>query len=221
MHKIINNLLFIQDEIKLKINKLNLINYQPNIIAVSKTFPMKDILPLINHGHLHFGENKVQEAIEKWTSIKKDFEHIKLHMIGKLQSNKVKYVVPIFDYIHSVDNLKLAEVISKEQIKNKKKLKLFIQINIGNEEQKSGITIDRLIPFYNKCTKDLDLNVIGLMCLPPNDSDPSVYFSKIKELAKLVNLKETSMGMSNDYLEAIDQKSTFLRIGSKIFGSRN
>ena len=182
---------------------------------------MQDILPLINHGHIHFGENKVQEAIEKWTNLKNDFKHLKLHMVGKLQTNKVKYAVPLFDYIHSVDNIKLAEKISKEQIKNNKKMKLFIQINIGNENQKSGILIDQLDNFYNKCTNDLGLNVIGLMCLPPNDNKSQIYFSKMKELVRKLQLKDISMGMSNDYLEAINYQSTYLRIGSKIFGERN
>ena len=184
MHNIVNNLLSIQNELKIKIKKLNFENYNPIIVAVSKTFTIKDILPLINHGHLHFGENKVQESIEKWSSIKSDFKDIKLHMIGKLQTNKVKYVVPLFDYIHSVDSLKLAEKISQQQVKNNKIMKLFIQINIGNENQKSGILIDQLDNFYNKCTNDLGLNIIGLMCLPPNDSKSQIYFSKMKELAK-------------------------------------
>ena len=221
MHNIVNNLLSIQSEIKLKINELNFKNYQPNIVAVSKTFSMQDILPLINHGHIHFGENKVQEAIEKWTNLKNDFKHLKLHMVGKLQTNKVKYVVPLFDYIHSVDNIKLAEKISKEQIKNNKKMKLFIQINIGNEDQKTGISEDRLENFFNICTKELDLNVIGIMCLPPNDNQSSKYFSKMIQLIKKIKLKETSMGMSNDYLEAVSYQSTYLRIGSRIFGERN
>jgi len=221
MHNIVNNLLSIQNKLKIKIKKLNFENYNPNIVAVSKTFTIKDILPLINHGHLHFGENKVQESIEKWTSIKSDFKNIKLHMIGKLQTNKVKYVVPLFDYIHSVDSLKLAEKISQQQVKNNKIIKLFIQINIGNESQKNGILIDELDKFYNKCTNDLGLNVIGLMCLPPNDNKSQIYFSKMKELAVKLNLKDISMGMSNDYLEAINYQSTYLRIGSKIFGERN
>ena len=212
MHNIVNNLLSIQSEIKLKINELNFKNYQPNIVAVSKTFSMQDILPLINHGHIHFGENKVQEAIEKWTNLKNDFKHLKLHMVGKLQTNKVKYVVPLFDYIHSVDNIKLAEKISKEQIKNNKKMKLFIQINIGNEDQKTGISEDRLENFFN---------IIGIMCLPPNDNQSSKYFSKMIQLIKKIKLKEISMGMSNDYLDAVSYQSTYLRIGSKIFGERN
>ena len=221
MHNIVNNLLSIQNELKIKIKKLNFENYNPNIVAVSKTFTIKDILPLINHGHLHFGENKVQESIEKWTSIKSDFKDIKLHMIGKLQTNKVKYVVPLFDYIHSVDSFKLAEKISQQQVKNNKIMKLFIQINIGNENQKNGILIDELDKFYNKCTNDLGLNVIGLMCLPPNNDKSSIYFSKMQILSEKVNLKEISMGMSSDYINAIEYRSTFLRIGSKIFGDRN
>tara|TARA_B100000700_G_scaffold203688_1_gene223968 strand:+ start:552 stop:1217 length:666 start_codon:yes stop_codon:yes gene_type:complete len=221
MHKIINNLTSIQSEIKIKIQKLNIENYSPNIIAVSKTFSMKDILPLINHGHSHFGENKVQEAIEKWTNIKNDFENIHLHMIGKLQTNKVKYVIPLFDYIHSLDNLKLAKKISEEQKKKNKLMKLFIQVNIGDEKQKSGVLIEDLDDFYNECTKDLGLNIIGLMCLPPNDNMSSTYFSKIYKLADRFKLKEISMGMSNDYLEAIKFKATYLRIGSKIFGERS
>ena len=221
MHNIVNNLLSIQNELKIKIKKLNFENYNPNIVAVSKTFAIKDILPLINHGHLHFGENKVQESVEKWTSIKSDFKDIKLHMIGKLQTNKVKYVVPLFDYIHSVDSLKLAEKISQQQVKNNKIMKLFIQINIGNEYQKNGILIDELDKFYNKCTNDLGLNVIGLMCLPPNDNKSQVYFSKMKELVRKLQLDDISMGMSNDYLEATNYKTTYLRIGSKIFGERS
>jgi len=220
MHNIVNNLLSIQNELKIKIEKLNFENYNPNIVAVSKTFTIKDILPLINHGHLHFGENKVQESIEKWSSIKSDFKDIKLHMIGKLQTNKVKYVVPLFDYIHSVDSLKLAEKISQQQVKNNKIMKLFIQINIGNENQKSGILIDQLDNFYKKCTNDLGLNIIGLMCLPPNDNKSQIYFSRMKELVKKLHLKDISMGMSNNYLEAINYQSTYLRIGSKIFGER-
>ena len=181
---------------------------------------MDEISPLINHGHLHFGENKVQEAVEKWTSIKQDCNDIKLHMIGKLQSNKVKYVVPLFDYIHSLDNLKLAEKISSEQKRFNKKLKIFIQINIGKENQKSGIEIENLYNFYDNCTKKLDLDIIGLMCLPPNNEDGQKYFLKMKELATEVNVKEISMGMSNDFLEAAIHGATFIRVGSKIFGQR-
>ena len=221
MHKVVNNLISIQNELKIKIKKLNIENYRPKIVAVSKTFTTKDILPLIHHGHNHFGENKVQEAIEKWTDIKNDFKNIKLHMIGRLQTNKVKNVISLFDYIHSVDNLKLAEKISKEQNKKNKIIKLFIQINIGDEKQKGGIMLEDLDNFYINCTKTLGLNIIGLMCLPPNDNKSSTYFSKMQELAKKLKLSETSMGMSKDYLKAIDYKTTYLRIGSKIFGERN
>ena len=216
MHKTVSNLILIEKTLKEKLNNTNL----PIIIAVSKTFSMNEILPLINYGNLHFGENKVQEAIEKWTNIKQKTNNIKLHMIGKLQSNKVKYVVPLFDYIHSLDNIKLAEKISIEQKKVNKKLKIFIQINIGNEDQKSGIQIANLNSFYDTCIKKLDLDIIGLMCLPPNNDDTEKYFIKMKELTSMVNLKDTSMGMSNDYLKACEYKSTFLRIGSKIFGER-
>ena len=182
---------------------------------------MSDILPLINHGHIHFGENKVQEAVEKWSNIKSDFLHLKLHMIGKLQTNKVKYVLPLFDYIHSLDNLKLAEKISNEQIKIKKKIKLFIQINIDDEEQKNGINIVKLDSFLSVCINELNLNIIGLMCLPPKEKNVSFYFSKMKELNDKFNLSDLSLGMSSDYIEGINHKSTFLRIGSKIFGNRN
>ncbi len=188
---------------------------------MSKTFKINDIFPLIDHGHIHFGENKVQEAVEKWTTIKNNFKNIKLHMIGKLQTNKVKFVVPLFDYIHSVDNLKLAEKIAQEQKKKNKIMKLFIQININNEEQKNGISVEDLDLFYKKCVSDLKLNIIGLMCLPPNDNKSSIYFSKMQSLTKKFNLKEISMGMSNDYLEAIKYQATYLRIGTKIFGERN
>ena len=220
MHNVVNNLISIQNELKIKIKKLNFENYDPNIVAVSKTFAIKDILPLINHGHVHFGENKVKEAMEKWTDIKNDFKNVKLHMVGKLQTNKVKYVIPLFDYIHSVDNLKLAEKISNEQAKKNKIVKLFIQINIGNENQKSGILVNELDYFYNTCKNDLGLNIIGLMCLPPNDNKSSIYFSQMEKLVNKLKLNEISMGMSSDYLEAINYKSTYLRVGSKIFGER-
>ena len=217
----IHNLLTIEKEIQLKISQDINLQKVPKIIAVSKTFPMSRILPLINHGHLNFGENKVQEAIEKWESVKVDFSHLKLHMIGKLQKNKVKHAVSLFDYIHSLDNLKLAEKISNEQLKQNKKLKIFIQVNIGNENQKSGILSSELGIFSQKCVEEFGLNIIGLMCLPPNDSKISSYFLEMKNLMNKINLKELSMGMSNDYLEAIKFDTTYLRIGSKIFGNRN
>lgn len=190
------------------------------IIAVSKTFPMKEIEPLIKNGHIHFGENKVQEAIDKWTNIKSYSNNIKLHMIGKLQTNKVKYVIPLFDYLHSLDNIKLAEKISKEQKKCNKKLKIFIQINIGNEQQKSGIQIEQLENFYHICINNLDLDIIGLMCIPPENQNVIPFFKKMKKLKEQLKLKELSMGMSSDFLEAIEFGSSFIRVGSKIFGKR-
>jgi len=210
----------IEKEIQLKLEKKDKkINY-PKIIAVSKTFPIQNIFPLINHGQIHYGENKVQEAIEKWIDIKKDFDHIKLHMLGNLQSNKVKFVVPLFDYIHSLDNLKLAKKISDEQHKNNKSLKIFIQVNIGKEEQKNGINEEDLKSFYDKCVNELNLEIIGLMCLPPKNDNSKNYFLKMKELATQLNITELSMGMSSDYLQAAENGATYLRIGSKIFGQR-
>ena len=213
MHDIVDRLISIQKEIQTK-------KSLAEIVAVSKTFTMNKILPLINHGHKHFGENKVQEAIEKWTNIKNDFKNIRLHLVGKLQTNKVKYAITLFDYIHSLDNRKLAEKIANEQEKKNTKPKIFIQVNIGNEIQKNGIEIENLENFYTTCTNELNLDIIGLMCLPPNDRAPSVYFSKMQELLNKIQVKDLSMGMSSDYLEAIKFKSTYLRIGSKIFGSR-
>ena len=217
MHQSINNLVSIQNTLKIENLELNKIR----IIAVSKTFPINEILPLINHGQIHFGENKVQEAIEKWQEIKQDFKHLQLHMIGKLQSNKVKFVVPLFDYIHSLDSLKLAKKIAEEQNKIKKRLKIFIQINIGNEEQKNGIEEGDLEEFYKKCVNELELDIVGLMCLPPKDDNTKEYFIKMKNLAQKINVKELSMGMSNDYLDAAKHGATYLRIGSKVFGNRN
>lgn len=216
MHKTLDNLILIQKTLKENLNNANI----PTVIAVSKTFPISEVLPLINHGHEHFGENKVQEAIEKWSSIKSDFKQIKLHMIGSLQSNKVKYVLPLFDYIHSLDSLKLAEKISKEQKKIKKSLKIFIQINIGQEIQKSGIEIEYLEEFYKICVTKLDLEVVGLMCLPPKNNNGLQYFLEMKNLCSKIGVKELSMGMSNDYIEASNNGSTFVRIGSNIFGER-
>ena len=216
MHKSIHNLDLVKDQIKSKFDDLKNLK----IIAVSKTFPMLEILPLIKSGHVHFGENKVQEAIDKWSIVKKTNENLKLHMIGKLQTNKVKYVIPLFDYIHSLDNIKLAEKIAIEQQKNKRNLKIFIQVNIGNEPQKNGLEVNNLKDFYKKCTDDLKLNIIGLMCIPPQSQKVSEYFKKMNELNKILNLKELSMGMSEDYMEAIEYGATYIRIGSKIFGSR-
>ena len=216
MHKSIDNLISIQNILKNKIIHKDL----PEIIAVSKTFPISEILPLINHGHEHYGENKVQESVEKWTDIKHDFKNIKLHMIGRLQTNKVKYVVPLFDYIYSLDSIKLAEKISKEQKKINKKLKIFIQINIGNENQKSGIGLENLNSFYEKCIKEFNLDIVGLMCLPPNVDENDKYFFEMKKLAAQIHVKELSMGMSSDYIQAAENGATFLRIGSNIFGNR-
>lgn len=191
------------------------------IVAVTKTFPIETILPLIDYGHLDFGENKVQEAVDKWTNIKNAKKELNLHMIGKLQSNKVKHAVKLFDYIHSLDSIKLAKKISEEQNKINKNLKLFIQINIGNEVQKSGISIKELPEFYKVCLKEFNLNIIGLMCLPPNNIDTSLCFEKMHKASKELNLNELSMGMSSDYLNAVKFNSSFVRIGSKIFGNRN
>ena len=221
MHNSLNNLIEIEKEIQLKIKESDNTIKVPKIIAVSKTHPMSSILPIINHGHLEYGENKVQEAIEKWGSIKSDFSHLNLHMIGKLQSNKVKHAISIFDYIHSLDSLKLAEKIANEQIKQNKKVKLFIQINIGNEAQKNGISVLNIDKFYKHCINDLGLSVVGFMCLPPNNIDSSIYFLKMQNLIINTELSELSMGMSSDYLEALNFNSTYLRIGSKIFGQRN
>ena len=220
MHKNIKNLIYIQNEIKSKISEHKIKDYNPHIIAISKTFKIDDILPLIEYGHIHFGENKIQEAMDKWPEIKNKNIQIKLHMVGKLQTNKVKFAIKIFDYIHSVDNIKLAKKISDEQKKNNKKPKIFIQLNIGNEVQKSGIGKSEIKFFYNYC-KELGLDVIGTMCLPPNDNKSEIYFSEMKKLNQELGLSEISMGMSDDYLIALKYHSTFLRIGSKIFGQRS
>ena len=211
MHNSLNSLTSIQSEIN---------SEKVNIIAVSKTFPISNILPLINANHIHFGENKVQEALEKWTEIKKDLPNIKLHLIGNLQTNKVKFALPLFDYIHSLDSLKLAKKISDEQIKKNFRPKIFIQINIGNEDQKNGINKDDLEPFYKKCTEEFNLNIIGLMCLPPFDKNSQPFFLEMKRISQTLNLNELSMGMSNDYMEAVSSGATYVRIGSKIFGER-
>ncbi len=194
-------------------------NKTPKIIAVSKTFKIDHILPLIEHGHLDYGENKVQEANEKWTEIKKQNKKIKLHLIGKLQTNKVKLALNIFDYIHSLDSEKLAKKIADEQKKQNVKPKIFIQINLGEEEQKSGISKENLLDFYN-FSKNIGLNIIGTMCIPPFNKDSKIFFEKMSELNNFINLEELSMGMSSDYMNAIKFNSTYLRIGSSIFGQR-
>ena len=219
-HSLIN-LNKIRQEIYLKINETKNTIKIPKIIAVSKTFSIDKILPIINSGHIDFGENKVQEAVNKWETIKNNQNQINLHMIGKLQKNKAKYAVKLFDYIHSLDNIKLAEAIANEEIKQNKKMKIFIQINIGNENQKNGIIIDELNSFYDFCVNNLKLNIIGFMCIPPSDKDSSYYFNEMKIITNTFKTKELSMGMSGDYLKALTYGSTFLRIGSKIFGERN
>ena len=219
MHNTVKNLLDIQDNIKNYLNKLN-INNNPKILAVSKTFKIDKILPLIEYGHIDFGENKVQEAVEKWTEIKKINSNIKLHMIGKLQTNKVKFAVQIFDYIHSVDSEKLAKKIADEQNKVNKKIKVFLQVNIGNESQKSGILKSEIKELVLFC-KEIGLNVIGLMCIPPMNVDPESYFEEMKELNNSLGFTELSMGMSSDFLIATKYLSTYVRIGSSIFGARS
>jgi len=213
-HKTIKNLDIINSEIKSK-------QKETKIIAVSKTFPIESIFPLINHGHIHYGENKVQEAVEKWTSIKNNFKHIRLHLIGKLQTNKVKFILPLFDYIHSLDSLKLAEKISKEQDKKGFRPQIFVQVNIGKENQKNGIEIEQLEEFLNSCKKNYNINIIGLMCIPPNDGKSKEYFKKMFELNKKYGFSDLSMGMSSDYRIAITEGATFIRVGSKIFGERS
>ena len=194
-------------------------NSLPKIIAVSKTFKIDKILPLVEHGHLDFGENKVQEAIDKWSEIKSNNPSIQLHMIGKLQTNKVKFAVKLFDYIHSVDTEKLAKKIADEQLKIKRNLKVFIQVNVGDESQKSGVKINEINNFVIICKK-LNLNVIGFMCIPPANIDPKGYFEEMSKISKINNFKQLSMGMSSDYLKAVRYNSTYLRIGSSIFGKR-
>ena len=215
MHNTVKNLIYIEECIKSKANYDKL----PSIIAVSKTFPIENVLPLIQHGHLHYGENKVQEAIDKWSDIKVK-TNIKLHLIGRLQTNKVKFALRIFDYIHSLDSEKLATKIADEQVKQGKKPKIFIQVNIGNEEQKTGINKEKLSGFYKFC-KNLNLDVIGTMCIPPNDSNTEEYFSEMKDINQALNFKDLSMGMSSDYMDAVKNRATYIRVGSKIFGSRN
>ena len=194
---------------------------QVNIIAVSKTFTLDYIKPLIEHGHSHFGENKVQEATSKWSEQKKVNQNLKLHMIGKLQSNKAKDAVKLFDYIHSLDNQKLADILNKSQTNLNKKLKYFIQVNIGNELQKSGIPVHELDAFFNYCTKEINLDILGLMVIPPIEKQTKKYFKSLNELNTSLALKELSMGMSADYLEAIECGATFVRVGSSIFGPRS
>ena len=216
MHNTLKNLIYIEDLIKSKVNH----NKLPKIIAVSKTFPIESVIPLIEHGHLHYGENKVQEALDKWSDIKNKNNSIKLHLIGRLQTNKVKFALKIFDYIHSLDSEKLAIKIAAEQTKQVKNPKILIQVNIGNEDQKSGINKKDLKDFYKFC-KNLNLDIIGTMCIPPNDKNTENYFSEMNIINQKLDFKELSMGMSKDYLEAIQNNATYVRIGSNIFGSRD
>ena len=219
MHNTVKNLLEIENRIKAYLNEINIANY-PNIIAVSKTFKIDKILPLIKHGHINFWENKVQEAVEKWSEIKKVNPEIKLHMIGRLQTNKVKFAVQLFDFIHSVDSEKLAKKIADEQNKLNKKIKIFLQINIGNENQKSGLNkqdVNRLVSYC----KEIGLDLLGLMCIPPANIKPDKYFEEMDSLNKAYSFKELSMGMSSDFLIAAKNRSTYLRIGSGIFGERS
>ena len=218
MHYTVKNLLDIKDKIKTYLNELNIIN-NPKIIAVSKTFKIETILPLIDHGHFDFGENKVQEAVEKWTKIKMTNSKLKLHMIGKLQTNKVKFAVQIFDYIHSVDSKKLAKKIADEQSKLNKKIKIFLQVNIGDEDQKSGINKDNITELASYCKK-IDLDVIGLMCIPPVNLDAEIYFEEMSKLNKTLNFTKLSMGMSSDFLLAAKHSASHVRLGSSIFGRR-
>ena len=219
MHNTVKNLLDIDNNIKIRLNKLNINNY-PKIIAVSKTFQIDKILPLVNHGHVDFGENKVQEAVEKWTETKIKRPQIRLHMIGKLQTNKVKFAVKLFDFIHSVDSEKLAKKIADEQNKLNKKIKIFLQVNIGEESQKSGINKNNVNHMVAYC-KEIGLDLIGLMCIPPINIDPEDYFKEMKELNMVFGFNELSMGMSSDFLKASEHLSTYLRVGSSIFGQRS
>jgi len=216
MHNTVKNLIYIEDFIKSRVNS----NKLPKIIAVSKTFSIDKILPLVEYGHIDYGENKVQEALDKWADLKLKNNNIKLHLIGRLQTNKVKLALRIFDYIHSLDSEKLANKIAYEQEKQDKKPQIFIQVNIGNEDQKSGIHKDKLVNFYKFC-KDLNLDIVGTMCIPPNDENTKNYFSEMNRINQELNFKDLSMGMSRDYLDAVKNNATYVRIGSKIFGSRD
>lgn len=216
MHNIVERF----EKIKLNIKKVNSAN-NVKIVAVSKTFSLAHIKPLIEHGHTHYGENKVQEADAKWSLIKKDYKNIKLHMIGKLQSNKAKKAAEIFEYIHSLDNQKLADILSKSEVNLGKSISYFIQVNVGNESQKSGIPFNEVDSFYTYCTREKKMNILGLMAIPPNDDKTEEYFKSLSELNSSLGLKELSLGMSADYMKALEHKSTFLRIGSLIFGERS
>ena len=221
MHHTQINLIEINKKIKNKINDLSLSEYNPKVIAVSKTFSEEDIIPLIEYGHCDFGENKVQEALTKWKDLKKEKSNLKLHMVGKLQTNKAKNASELFDYIHSLDNQKLADILSKCEMNNGRKIKYFIQVNIGNELQKSGIPIKEIDDFYNYCTIEKKLNILGLMAIPPNDQNTKKYFKELSDINLTLGLKDLSMGMSSDYEDAVVYNSNYVRIGSLIFGKRS
>jgi len=220
MHDCVENLTIVRNKIS-KLVKEKQLKTNPEIIAVTKTFSLDKVLPLIEIGHLHFGENKVNEALEKWSNIRNNHKNIKLHMIGALQSNKAKKAVQVFDYLHSLDSDKLASKISKYEKEFSKKTKIFIQVNLANESQKSGINLKEVNNFYNYCLKDLSLNVIGLMCLPPIESNSTEYFKLLNDASKKINLKELSMGMSGDFENAVINGATYLRLGTAILGKRN
>ena len=217
MNNSVLNLIDIKNKLNVSIKENQ---KKPEIIAVSKTFSLEKIIPLLDYGHKNFGENKIQEALSKWSEVKNNYQDLKLHMLGKVQTNKVKFLIPLFDYLHSLDNLKLAEKISKEEIKKNKKIKIFIQVNLGEEEQKNGISLKNLENFYKECKINLNLDIIGLMCLPPKEGEPEKFFEQLKEHSIRYDLSELSMGMSNDFDIASKCGSTFIRIGTKIFGSR-
>ena len=220
MHSALKQLEFIQNKINEIVN-IKQLKTKPKIIVITKTFPIKNIVPLLEYGHIHYGENKIQEAEGKWTGIRNKYKNFQLHMVGKLQTNKVKKAVKLFDYIHSLDNDKLASKLSHCQKELSKKIKLFIQVNLGNDKHKSGVMLNELNNFYNFCTKDLSLTVIGLMCLPPIDSNSEEYFKLLKKTAETLNLNELSMGMSSDFEQAVLNGSTYLRLGTLILGKRN
>ena len=216
MHNTVQKLVHIEKLVKSKETN----SKEITIVAVSKTFDLDRILPLIEYGHLHYGENKVQEALDKWTAIKQKKPELQLHLVGKLQTNKVKFALKIFDFIHSVENKKLAKKIADEQIKQNKKVKIFIQVNIGNENQKSGVVKEELNDLYLYCKK-INLDIIGLMCIPPANINPEPYFKELAKLNLSLGLSDLSMGMSSDYKQALNNSSTFIRVGSTIFGERN
>ena len=220
MHTIVENLNRVKNKVNEIVNKKQL-KTDPKIIVVTKTFPLNKIMSLLEYGHVHYAENKIQEAENKWIDIKNQYKDLRLHMVGKLQANKTKKAVKLFDYIHSLDNDRLALKLSHHEKELGKKVKLFIQVNLAEESQKSGIMFNDLNNFYNYCTKDLSLNVIGLMCMPPADSNSQEYFNKLKKAAVQLNLEDLSMGMSSDYEQAILSGSTYLRLGTAILGERN